>query len=109
MPRRLARLRAQFSKALAAEGFPHSCGYVAPLYRLPMFRNRIAIGREGFPFNLSDRRYDDGLCPVTEAMHEHKLLGFEPCAYSLNDAELDILVAAIRKVHAARDELRTLN
>ena len=74
-----------------------------------MFRNRIAIGREGFPFNLSDRRYDDGLCPVTEAMHEHKLLGFEPCAYSLNDAELDILVAAIRKVHAARDELRTLN
>ena len=35
--------------------------------------------------------------------------GFEPCAYDLNDTDMDDLVAAIRKVHAARDELRKLN
>jgi dTDP-4-amino-4,6-dideoxygalactose transaminase len=105
----LGATRAQFSKALAAEGFPHFCGYVAPLYRLPLFRKRIAIGRSGFPFNLSDVRYRDGLCPVTEALHESELIGFEPCAYDLNDADIDELIAALRKVHAARDQLRGLN
>jgi dTDP-4-amino-4,6-dideoxygalactose transaminase len=108
-PDRLGATRAQFSKALAAEGFPHFCGYVAPLYRLPLFRSRIAIGRDGFPFNLSDVRYNDGLCPVTEALHERELIGFEPCAYELDDADVDQLVAAIRKVHAARDQFRKLN
>jgi perosamine synthetase len=108
-PDRLGATRAQFSKALAAEGFPHFCGYVAPLYRLPLFRSRIAIGRYGFPFNLSDVRYQDGLCPITEALHDRELIGFEPCAYELDDADIDQLVAAIRKVHAARDQLRKLN
>jgi dTDP-4-amino-4,6-dideoxygalactose transaminase len=108
-PDRLGATRAQFSKALAAEGFPHFCGYVAPLYRLPLFRKRIAIGRNGFPFNLSDVRYDDGLCPVTEALHDRELIGFEPCAYDLDDEDIDELLAAIRKVHAARDQLRKLN
>jgi dTDP-4-amino-4,6-dideoxygalactose transaminase len=106
---RLGATRAQFSKALAAEGFPHFCGYVAPLYRLPTFRHRIAIGRDGYPFTLSNVRYEDLFCPVTEALHERELLGFEPCAYDLNDTDMDGLVAAIRKVHAARDELRKLN
>jgi dTDP-4-amino-4,6-dideoxygalactose transaminase len=105
----LGATRAQFSKALAAEGFPHFCGYVAPLYRLPMFRHRIAIGRNGFPFTLSNVRYEDVSCPVTEALHEHELLGFEPCAYDLDDSDIDDLVAAIRKVHTARGELRKLN
>jgi dTDP-4-amino-4,6-dideoxygalactose transaminase len=108
-PEWLGATRAQFSKALAAEGFPHFCGYVAPLYRLPMFRRRIAIGRDGFPFTLSNVCYQDVSCPITEALHEHELVGFEPCAYDLNDTDLDCLVAAIRKVHAARDELRKLN
>ena len=85
-PDSLGATRAQFSAALAAEGFPHFCGYVAPLYRLPLFHRRIAIGRDGFPFNLSDIRYDDGLCPVTERLHEHELIGFEPCAYDLDEA-----------------------
>jgi len=101
--------RAQFSKALAAEGFPHFCGYVAPLYRLPVFRRRIAMGRSGFPFTLSNVSYPDGLCPVTEDLHERELIGFEPCAYDLDATDIDALVAAIRKVHGARDQLRTLS
>jgi len=105
----LGASRTQFSKALAAEGFPHFCGYVAPMYRLPLFRRRIAFGRDGYPFNLSDVRYEDGMCPVTESLYEHELIGFEPCAYAVSDADLDALVAAIRKVYAERGELRVLN
>jgi perosamine synthetase len=106
---RLGATREHFSKALAAEGFPNFCGYVVPLYRLPLFQQRIAIGRDGFPFNLTNLRYSDGLCPVAEALHERELIGFEPCAYDLNDADIDGLVLAIHKVHAARYELRKIN
>lgn len=97
--------RSLFSEALAAEGFPHATGYVAPLYRLPMFKNRIAIGRDGWPFTLTERSYDDLHCPVTEDMHENKALLFEPCAYDLSDEDVDRMIAALRKVHAGREQL----
>ncbi|MBM3492290.1 MAG: DegT/DnrJ/EryC1/StrS family aminotransferase [Alphaproteobacteria bacterium] len=97
--------RATFSRALAAEGFPHATGYVRPLYLLRLFRERKAMGRDGFPFTLSNRTYGPGLCPVAERLHEREALLFEPCAYDLDDAGIARLVAAVRKVHGARAEL----
>lgn len=94
--------RAAFSAALTAEGFPHFVGYVRPLYLLPAFQRRIAIGRDGWPFTLTNRTYEKGLCPVAERMHERELLCYETCAYRLDDTMIDQLVAAIRKVHGQR-------
>lgn len=93
--------REAFSNALKAEGFPHWTGYVNPLYRLPIFKTKTAFGG-GYPFNLSEVSYEEGICPVTERMHERELLGFETCAFSLTEADLDDLVAAFRKVHELR-------
>lgn len=98
--------REAFSRALAAEGFPHFCGYVNPLYRLPVFQKRMAIGRDGFPFNLSSRTYPDGLCPVAERMHDSELICFETCAHEVDAKTADLLVEAVRKVHSRRGELR---
>ena len=89
-----------FSRALKAEGFPHEQGYIPPLYMLPVFQERIAIGRDGYPFNLTQRTYKRGLCPTTERLYEHEVLMFEPCAYQLEDADLRDLVAAFQKVHS---------
>lgn len=97
--------RADFSAALAAEGFPHSTGYLRPLYMLPLFQNRIAIGRDGWPFTLTDRQYGKGLCPVAEHMYERELVLFEPCAYRVDEALADRLVLAVRKVHAQRHSI----
>ena len=97
--------RKDFSAALAAEGFPHATGYLRPLYMLPVFQKRIAIGRDGWPFTLTDRKYEKGLCPVAERMYEHELLLFEPCAYRVDEAMADRLVLAIRKVHAKRNDI----
>ncbi|WP_204106209.1 MULTISPECIES: DegT/DnrJ/EryC1/StrS family aminotransferase [Spirulina sp. CCY15215] len=94
--------RQKFSQALSAEGFPHFIGYVRPLYFLPIFQKRIAIGDRGFPFTLSDRHYHRGLCPVTEKMYEQELLGFEPCAYAIDDETCDRLIEALRKVYHQR-------
>ena len=102
--------RKLFSKALTAEGFPHFTGYVKPLYLLPVFQKKIAIGSQGFPFDRSSRvSYEKGLCPVCERMFEKELICFEPCAYDVDSEHRKLLVEAIRKVYAHRGELAGLN
>lgn len=101
--------RATFSRALAAEGLPHSTGYVRPLYMLPIFQQRIGFGRGGFPFSLGAPDYREGMCPVAERLHEREALLLEPCAFALSDDLGDRLAAAIRKVHAQRGDLRKLS
>lgn len=95
-----------FSRALAAEGFPHFNGYVRPLYLLPVFQRRHALGRSGYPFTLTSRTYSAGLCPTAERLHRDELLCFETCMYASDDKTAELLAAAIQKVHAARASLR---
>lgn len=98
--------REAFAEALAAEGFPTFLGYVKPLYLLPMFQQRIAVGRDGWPFTLTKRSYHKGLCPVAERLHEIELMGFDNCCLKVTDDDLDGLIAAFRKVHDNRDQLQ---
>lgn len=95
-----------FVRALRAEGVPVISGYVKPLYHLPVFQRRMAIGNQGFPFNLSDRRYDGIECPVTEQLHNRTFIGFEVCAYDVCQTAADKLVEAFQKVHRAREQLK---
>ncbi|MEW6664766.1 MAG: DegT/DnrJ/EryC1/StrS family aminotransferase [Thermodesulfobacteriota bacterium] len=99
--------RSLYCKALHAEGFPAFEAYVRPHYLLPLFQKRIAIGSGGYPFNLAPRvGYERGACPVCERMHEKEFIGFEPCAYDVDEERLERLCAAVRKVHSHLDELR---
>jgi perosamine synthetase len=94
-----------FAKALVAEGCPVSTGYVKPLYLLPMFQRRIAIGSQGYPFSLTDRQYAGGLCPVTEHLYYKELLEFEICSYQLADKDMDYVINAFHKVYENKDDL----
>lgn len=93
--------RERFSQALTAEGFPNACGYVRPIYQLPMFQKKIAIGSKGFPFNWAGRQthYPSGLCPVTERMHHQTLIQFQPVSWAVDDEQVEMLIEAARKVH----------
>lgn len=97
--------RELFSQALTAEGFPNFVGYVEPLYLLPIFQRRIAMGSAGFPFTLTERRYERGLCPVAESLHGAQFLCFQTCFYEIGDVELEQLCRAMRKVYSHRHEL----
>lgn len=101
--------RKVFADALKAEGVPVFEGYVKPLYWLPIFQKRIALGNQGFPFNLSKVTYEKGLCPVVERMHVRELLGFGVCSYALPDNELTQVIAAIKKVYESRHQLAALS
>lgn len=97
--------RASVARALAAEGLPISEGYVKPLYLLPAFQQRIAIGRQGWPFTLTERRYEKGLCPVAERMDEHELIEFCTCSFQLKEEELTNVIKAFQKVYSQLDSL----
>ncbi len=98
--------RKAFHAALTAEGFPTFPGYVAPLYRLPMFRHHHAIGRGSLPFAGSGPGYADGACPVTERLHDHEALVYEVCAWDPTPDQLDQMIAAVHKVVDNRGALR---
>jgi dTDP-4-amino-4,6-dideoxygalactose transaminase len=97
-----------FARALTAEGVPCSTGYVEPLYMLPLFRERRAIGRDGFPFTLTNRHSGPGLCPVAEQLHRSELLEFFVCSYDPSDAQIDAIIAAFHKVYDQREALRAM-
>jgi len=101
--------RQTIAKALNAEGVPVWEGYVEPLYMLPAFQKRIAIGRDGWPFTLTDRTYQRGLCPVAERLYERELLEFCICCFALEDGELGLVIDAFHKVFENLPALRGLD
>lgn len=96
---RLSCTRAEFSQALAAEGIPNAPGYIPHVvYLNSMFRERHAYRGSHFPFDLSDARYEPGLCPVAEAILRDCVRLEVNEFYTPQDIE-DI-IAGIRKVAA---------
>jgi dTDP-4-amino-4,6-dideoxygalactose transaminase len=101
-PDKLGVSRARFAAALQAEGVPVSEGYVAPLYRQPVYRREAAAA---FGSHAGPVDYGDGLCPVCERMHDQEVL-FHPLIHAgLGDDDIDDIGAAFRKVHARRGEI----
>lgn len=96
------------ARALRAEGVPMYEGYVKPLYLLPLFQKRIAIGKDGFPFNLTNQSYAPGTCPVAERLHDSELLEFAICSYDLPSEDMDAIASAIHKVFDNLDQLKGL-
>lgn len=90
--------RSLIAKALKAEGVPVEEGYIKPLYLLPTFQRRIAIGRNGWPFNLTNRLYEKSLCPIAEELYNKSLLEFCICSYELNRHQLSKIIDAFQKV-----------
>ena len=85
-------------KALSCEGLPIVKGYVKPLYLLPVFQKKVAIGNNGWPFNLSNQSYKKGTCPVAENLFENTLLTFNICCYALNQSEQKEVINIFDKV-----------
>jgi len=93
--------RKRFADAVRAEGIPVNVGYVEPLYRQPMYQRGIALGARGFPFRQPGREaasYPNGLCPVTERMHERELLYLTVCHAQIGVDDLADVTTAFEKV-----------
>lgn len=88
-------------KALQAEGVSASGAY-ANLHLLPMYQNKIAYGKKGFPWSAEFYRgnvsYQKGICPVAEKLQDHRYIGIGMCLHRYTDEETGLIIQAFRKV-----------
>ncbi len=90
-----------------SEGKRIECGYVKPIYLMPIFQKRIAFGKDGYPFNLSNSlNYNKGICPVAERMHEKELFHHDYMRPPATKDDLDDVTRAFEKVYEYRNELK---
>ncbi|MGA8030500.1 MAG: DegT/DnrJ/EryC1/StrS family aminotransferase [Bryobacteraceae bacterium] len=91
-----------FVKALNAEGIPFGAGYVRPLYLSSLYHDKRPFA---FTHYRGNARYDKGLCPVTERLHEkvliQTLMGRPPATL----ADMDDIIAAFHKIAEAKEAL----
>jgi len=108
--------RATFTRAVTAElpaakywdTTPLAEGYVKPLYLTELYQKKIAIGRDGFPFNQNpgvNYSYELGDCPVVERLYQEELLISPLIREGLNESDIDDFANAIEKVVENIDEL----
>lgn len=103
--------RAQIVDALVAEGVPGvSNGYIN-LHLLPMYQNKMAYGRKGFPWVIdgvhqSSVSYAKGICPIAEMMQDKCMFGLQLCMHNFVDSEVDLVIKAFEKVWMNLDALR---
>ena len=94
--------RTKLVSALQSEGVPGLISGYQNLHLLPMFRNKIAYGVGGFPWNSqhcqSDVEYREGLCPVAEELHNSTFLGINLCMHEYSVLDVSQVIAAFHKV-----------
>lgn len=102
--------RANFVKAVAAEGVALAGGYVQPIYMEPMFQKLIAYGDKGCPFKCpmydGSPSYEMGICPTAETLYGSELMTTDICKYPNGTQEVDELITAIARVADNFDQLR---
>ena len=95
------------SKLREHEGVLMGCGYVAPLYWLPIFQQKTIITNNKYPFSKVKKmpNYKKGICPVTEDMHKKRLFTHELMRPGMKKSDLDDVVKAFVKVYKYKKEL----
>jgi len=102
--------RNQIFTALEAEGVTGLAAGYANVHLLPLYQKKIAYGSGGFPWTSDickrEVSYAKGICPVAEELHEKSYLGYEMCLNELENEDVDIIIAAFKKVWANLDNLK---
>jgi len=96
-------------KALMAEGVCVAKSY-QNLHLLPMYQQKIAYGRKGFPWSSDickrDVNYAKGICPVAEDLNDYSYLGFGMCVYDLDEMAVDLIARAFEKIWNNLDAIK---
>lgn len=103
--------RDKIHAALKEEGLAVSKRY-QNLHLLPMYQKKIAYGSNGFPWSSDichrEIDYRKGICPAAESLQDNNFLGFGMCLYEYTDPDVDLVVAAFKKVWAQLDVLKAV-
>jgi dTDP-4-amino-4,6-dideoxygalactose transaminase len=101
--------RQTFASAMKSEGFPLGTGYQKPVYLLSLYQHKKVYNQTTFPFSLIDnpiQNYTRGICPVTEAMYDEKLLVADVCRLPFTEQDINAFLNAIEKIWVEREALQ---
>jgi perosamine synthetase len=87
------------------EGVPIYCGYVRPLYLLPIFQNKLAYTQKGFAFK-DNINYEKGICPNVEQLHYKELFTHDLTRSPLSLDDVNDVIKAYVKVAENINELK---
>jgi len=91
-----------FCEALQAEGIPCFSGYVEPLYLNPLYQEKRAFA---FKHYTGTAKYEKGMCPVAESLHEKSLINTLICRPPATQDDMMDVVNAIQKIIENKQEL----
>lgn len=95
---------ADIVRALKAEGVPINDKY-QNIHLLPMYQNKIAYGKIGFPWNADfckrEVNYEKGICPTAEKLNSSGYLALNMCSYNYSETDVEAIASAFNKVWAA--------
>ena len=101
--------RDKIYNALIAEGLQGLSKKYENIHLLPMYQQKIAYGKKGFPWNSEFCKrnvdYSKGICPVAERLNETSYLGIEMCLFELSDEDIQNIINAFFKVWSNLDQL----
>ncbi len=94
--------RKKIIKLLTAEGIEGLVSGYCNLHLLPMFKKRIAYGKNSFPWKHFNNRisYKKGDCPIAEKLHDETFVAFQVCLFSFRSSDIRNIIKAFRKVWA---------
>ena len=101
--------RAAIVAGLRAEGLTNLGEGYQNIHLLPVFQNKIAFGKSGLPWSLGQRevKYNKGICPNAEELHEKTYIGFGISGLKLNDKDIRKIANTFEKVWANLDILES--
>lgn len=90
--------RNHLATRLKEVGVPVFEGYVKPLYHLPVFKEKIGLGRDGFPFRQSKTSSFalEARCLNAEKLFNDRFIGIQICNFKLNSRVLEHFTNGIR-------------
>jgi perosamine synthetase len=101
-PEQIKVPRRKIVDALREEGVPNLVEGYVNLHRLPIFREKIALGNAGFPWNLHPEElqpnYSEGTCPNAERLQDETFFAFAITGLDLNSRDINLIGNAFRKV-----------
>lgn len=102
--------RDALSKAMKAEGFTMSPGYIKPAHLLPVFQTRRAFNNTEFPFKNNYYKgnpdYSKGSCPVVERLEKNEVTLTDICQHPYTRRDIHLFLKALHKVLEYKNELR---
>jgi len=87
-----------------SEGVPIGCGYIQPLYLMPLFQNRRLYGGTYYPFDI--HIYEEGDCPIAERLWKDDLFLWRLQSLPLTEKDINDVRQAFTKCWENRDELK---